>query len=309
MKKCEKLDLYMSKGLTAEQAENLIKYNNDDFLSLDELRIKYNNPNLGKEYPEWLTPESHIKMCFKTAKDEYAPEKFGKVEDAQDLAVRLYIWSLIRLNKFNSHSHLKVAMVRICKNFIRQHVKRTKYWGMSLDTPVNFKDSKIGTYEDFNGKEDKNFLVIENSEEDILEITEILNTIKSIKQKPIRDLLIVVGYLVAEIDAFYIDYKELKTFVATDIKDKLLLLEQQLEYNNNILIDKSIQDKYPNLKVHKLNIRDIIDAFGITYFGDYNTTTGVYRDIKKYLIETAHLFKQTVKINSKGREYKEVCIN
>ena len=41
MKKNEKLAKYMAQGLTMEQAERLITYNQNDYLSLEELAMKY----------------------------------------------------------------------------------------------------------------------------------------------------------------------------------------------------------------------------------------------------------------------------
>lgn len=135
MKKQEKLEHYVQEfiklGKGKEEAlieaEKLIPYGQEDYLTLQQLKIKFNYPDMDGEYPEWLTADEHYKICRDVAKSQYDYSKFGWFCNKNELISKLYIWSRIRLNKFNSINHLKVGLFNACKNILRDEItKETK---------------------------------------------------------------------------------------------------------------------------------------------------------------------------------------
>lgn len=236
-------------GIDERQATRIFK-DSEDLLSIEELRMKYENTKLGIEYPEWLTPTDHLKICFKTAKDMYSVEKFGWFCEEPELANMLFIWSSLRLNKFDNHALLKCACVRACKNILRDNVIRSKYVAGSMDAIYN------------NGEYDYNLYNIMDGSDSKMDEIELLTTINSLKNNVIRGLLIVCGYVIAGIDGFEIAYRE---FVATCDKTtqaELAKILDRVHKNEQIMRDKKA-GKYVTEKVKKVTIKNVAKALGI----------------------------------------------
>lgn len=301
MRKQEKLEMYVSKGLTKEEAEELIAYNCEEILSIEQLRVKFNYPEMGKGYPNWITPEEHMKICFKTAKEQYSTEKFGELgtETVQDLAVKLYIYSAIRLNKISSPANLKTALINICKNYKRQNAKRKKMWSESLDTPVPTKltstEEQFTKYDFLSTNED-----VTDSEK------EVVDCIRSIKNKEVRDVLVIAGYLLANINGLYTDYRYVLDTCNETIKQNLLQLAESVFSNEE------------NEKKHKIDFNSIIKAFGADYFGDYKSCKNIKSEIQEYLVNFTNIISPCKQIistytdkngNEKRKVFNERCIN
>lgn len=304
MRKQEKIRLYMSKGLTEEEAQQLIDYNCEEILTLDQLRIKFNDENIGKGYPDWLTPTEHLKMCYKTVKDEYKHSEYD-IDEPEDLSIQLYIASYIRLNKFNSPQSLKISLINMCKNSRRKSAIRYKYWGCSLDMPI-YMNSKNDDMEQTHLDNVKFNSELEDSE------LEIADCIRNIKQKQIRQVLIITGYLLANISVLYDDYIDVLDSCDIETQDRLLDLAQSV-YDR----EQKVYIQRPVVAKNKLTFNSILEAFGKDYFGEYNDIKQLKKDIQSYLVDITNLISpckkvvQTITTNTtiRKRVYNERCIN
>lgn len=248
MKKNEKLAKYMAQGLTMEQAERLITYNQNDYLSLEELAIKYDNPHLlTGEYPDWITPEEHYKVCQSVAKSQYDPLKFTySGMDKEDLEMELYIWSTIRLFKFKNVLALRTGMINRIKNLLRQATKKEvecipynkatdeqkkasekfdrvngdPYTVGSLNKEIQLNDKSTGTFEDVIGTNDTNLIE-----------ADLINNIKQIKNKQVREIVIIAGYILGDLDILEKEFKQIVNSCSEQVRNNLKeLCLKQLNY-------------------------------------------------------------------------------
>lgn len=280
MKKQEKIAMYMQKGLTKEQAERLIWYNYNDYLTVEELAIKYDNPKLlTHEYPDWLTKEKHLEICGSVAKSEYRINKFIFTQMTEyDLKIELFIWSTVRLFKFKNEAALKFGLRNRVKNIIRQGMKHNTSKLRKEDLITEQQKLDDYYYERVNGEPYLALSLdqkISNTEwsEDVSTFMDIVNveketdydkydifaSIEQISSKVLKDIIIVCGYLLAEIDELYPKVVQVMKTNNTSIKTNIQnLCEQQLNYNN---YKYAKANKLPYTKVNKVTMEDIIIAF------------------------------------------------
>lgn len=309
MRKQEKIAHYMSKGLSREEAEKLIPYGQEDYLTIEQLRIKFDNPDLGKKYPEWIQKEDHMKMCFKTAKDVWNVRDFGWFCSPEELATKLYIWSSIRLNKFNSYAHLKTGLMNCVKNILRDEVTKEtmkikdQYLTESelkerYSTEWNKKRFDDGTYisssldqcafmeHDSDGRETLHSRIPDSTESQE-ELRSVVNQIRSIRNKQVKQFLIIGGFLLANINELEQDFKQIINSVETSKAQKLNnLYERTLDYEDmmskhqyeNTPIDKTIKKVVPE---------DIIDVIGVESFGNIKSTKEVISQLREYLVNVS----------------------
>lgn len=191
IKKC--VTMCMEKyNLTEEEATRIAK-TDDVYLSLQELKYKYDNPYIGTEYPEWLTPTEHLKMCYKTAKDYYS-SGYSWYYGVDEVSSALYIWSSLRLHKCNDVKLLKRMLVCRCMNIARDVNRRCYTMRTSLNNLIHSssEDDRENEYIDLFAEEDT-----------ALKDAELLASLKSIKDKQIREMLIMCGYFIAELDSLF----------------------------------------------------------------------------------------------------------
>ena len=111
-------------GLGAEDALRIVKADVDD-LTISELRIRYNNPNIGNGLPDWITSENLLNMCYKTAYEIIrVSSSRGYLSDigyiVPDIAHSLYVYALYKINRFDNFGILKKALCDRCKDLLRQ---------------------------------------------------------------------------------------------------------------------------------------------------------------------------------------------
>lgn len=299
----------MSKGLSREEAEKLIPYGQEDYLTIEQLRIKFDNPDLGKKYPEWLQKEDHMKMCFKTAKDVWNSRDFGWFCTPEELATKLYIWSSIRLNKFNSYPHLKTGLMNATKNILRDEVtKETMKIKDEYLTEEEFKERHSTTwnkkrYDDgtyISSSLDQCAFMEHNSDgretlhsriPDSIEAEEeqrsVINQIRSIRNKQVKQFLIVGGFLLANISELEVDFQDIinnsDVDTAKGLKD---LYTKTIQYEEMML--KHRYDGTPiDKNIKKIVPKDIVSVIGTKSFGDIKSTSEVISQIKEYLVNTS----------------------
>lgn len=284
MKKQEKIAKYMAQGLTKEQAERLITYGQNQYLTLQELSIKYDNPNLltGK-YPDWITGEKLYSVCQKVASQKYDTNKFQFSQlTKEDLEIELFIWATIRIYKFKNEQALKFGLSNRIKNILRQATKKevegikkeqateeqikacekfdringNPYLVGSLNNTLTNQSSDVSTFEDVIGTMDK--------EQEKLYI---LDTIRTIKNKGIKRIVIIAGYLLADLDELEQDFRNIiQTCSDTEKENLQHLCEQQLQYEDYIWNRTNSQQDKRKKKLYKpVSLIDIIEAFDIQH--------------------------------------------
>lgn len=234
MKKQEKLERYtrmymeqnknMSREEALEKAKTLIPYKQNNYLSIQDLKIKYDYPNMDGEYPDWLTPEQHYKVCKKVVTQKFKYDKFKWLYDEpQELMSELYIYTRVRLNKIHSLQQLELSMVNRCKNLLREAAKNTtqkrnefeegvpneQYWErLNGQTYIAMSINEESFKEDDLPQEKETMMENKKSAEDNNEWL-IKDTILSIKSEKERNILITVGYLKAGMDCLEEEFRDI----------------------------------------------------------------------------------------------------
>lgn len=278
MKKQEKIAKYMAKGLTKEQAEKLIPYGQNDYLTLEELAVKYDNPSLlSGEYPDWLTPEDHFRLCCVVAATKYDTKKFKWFYmSKEDLEIDLFIYTTIRLPKIKNYAMLKTALCNRVKNILRDNIQKETI----CVKEENATDEQLNQYKYFdriNG--DKyiigsldNYIVDENTgefsdlvqsdyDESMATKLETIETIRNIKNKQVRQILVVCGYLLSDLDELYVDYRQVLQQCSKRVKQNLhKLCEKQLMYEDYKVGKYKTTD---TRRMRPITIADIVAAFDL----------------------------------------------
>lgn len=259
-------------GLDIEEATRIVKEDNM-LLSVEELRMKFDNPMLGKEYPEWLTPIDHYKMCCATVRQMYNGN-FAKICGPEDLASTLFINSSIKMNTFKNHQHLKSGLVTMAMTICRDGMRRQKYWAdQTLDAPIGENYEELTNYDR---------IVADDKEQ---ETREYLNAILSIKNREVRELLILAGYIVGNIDGFKAAFEEITA--NSDYIDRTGLVELLDTIMRNEEIDRiRKEDKTQKLKKTPITLKSILKI----YKTDLDITSARV-ELGEYLMNTGFLIK------------------
>lgn len=259
-------------GLDIEEATRIVKEDNM-LLSVEELRMKFDNPMLGKEYPEWLTPIDHYKMCCATVRQMYNGN-FAKICGPEDLASTLFINSSIKMNTFKNHQHLKSGLVTMAMTICRDGMRRQKYWAdQTLDAPIGENYEELTNYDR---------IVADDKEQ---ETREYLNAILSIKNREVRELLILAGYIVGNIDGFKAAFEEIAA--NSDYIDRTGLVELLDTIMQNEEIDRiRKEDKTQKLKKTPITLKSILKI----YKTDLDITSARV-ELGEYLMNTGFLIK------------------
>ena len=256
-------------GLDEEEAKRIIT-EDDCVLSIEELRIKYNNPELGKSYPEWLTPTDHYKMCCTTVRQVYNAN-YVDICTAEELASMLFIKTSLKLNQIKNHNMLKDYIVKQSINIYRDAKRRKNYWAdRSLD------DNATDNLEIRN--RDRIAYVDTESDE-----RECLMMVKSIKNREIRELLILCGYIIGNIASFKQDFLDVVQNSDLIIRKRLEKLLEKIDRNDKINRDR-IDGSSVRRRTKKIGLVDVLKITKIDM--DINTAR---EEIGYYLASTEFL--------------------
>lgn len=98
---------------------------------------------------------------------------------------------------------------------------------------------------------------------------DIVDKIHSIRNKSVRNLLIVCGYLLAKIDSLEKDYYELLHTCTPEVLKNLGVLQEKIFNEEEIknLKGSGVKVKTDRRRNKKVTFKDIIGAFGSNYFG------------------------------------------
>ena len=246
--KSQKIDLYSVKYNISKEEVNRILSEHEDVLTLEELKIKYDNPNIGK-LPEWLSEETLDLMIWKTVHQYWSP-LFQQRMTKEELYSEHQEYIRKKINLFENVHHVKAALVKRMLFLVDEYTRKGKYFLGSTDEQLpadNLYGSVRYKYE----------LPIEDTKN--IESDLFIEQIRNIKNKSIKSLLIITGYLLCDITEFRKDYIEILRSSDEEVKMNLQKLEETLEHNEELDLMK-----YSNIVVTErkksINIKDIIKA-------------------------------------------------
>ena len=155
-----------------------------------------------------------------------------------------------KINLFENVHHVKAALVKRMLFLVDEYTRKGKYFLGSTDEQLpadNLYGSVRYKYE----------LPVEDTKN--IESDLFIEQIRNIKNKSIKSLLIITGYLLCDITEFRKDYIEILRSSDEEVKMNLQKLEETLEHNEELDLMK-----YSNTVVTErkksINIKDIIKA-------------------------------------------------
>lgn len=280
--KSQKIDLYSQKYNLSKEEVYRILSEYEDILTLDELKIRYDNENIGV-LPEWLLDDELDSMIWNTIHQMF-DTRFSSWTTKDDLHSDLQLFVRKNSNKFRNHAHLKTCLINRLKTLLDERSWRGKYYENSIDEEDTYSDSNSTKY-----KYEK-FMVSDTKEQDELELVMKIN---SIKDEKIRNLIIVTGYLICNISCLRKDYLQLLRTSEQSIKQNLKLLEDKLFDNDEI--DRKRIDKVsmPSIRKKSLNIVDVMKALKLYVFSNNSSANLSLKEAQNYLQD----FDLTVLLN------------
>lgn len=280
--KSQKVDLYSQKYNLSKEEVYRILSEYEDILTLDELKIRYDNPDIGV-LPDWLLEEELDSMIWNTVHQMY-DTRFSSWTTKDDLHSDLQLFVRKNSNKFRNHAHLKTCLVNRLKTLLDERSWRGKYYENSIDEEETYTDSNTTKY-----KYEK-FMIADTKDKDDLEL---ILKIKSIKDEKIRNLIIVTGYLICNISCLRKEYLNLLRTSEDSIKENLKILEDTILHNDEI--DRKRIDKVPLQSVRKktLNVVDVMRALKLSVFSNNPSASLSLKDAQNYLQD----FNLTVLLN------------
>lgn len=255
--KKQKVEMYSAKyGLSKEYVYHILT-EKECVLTFEELKIKYDCPTLG-ELPDWATDESISSVIWKTIHEKF-DLKYSTWTTPEELYQTLQLFIRCRLHLYKNLSNIKTAVINRLVWLLREHLGRGSYIAIELDKPI--KNSKI---------DDEN-VTYSNMITKTSQYTEeryLVDNILSIKDTDIKNLLIVLGYLVCDIDLLEKSYIELVQYSPVQVQNNLYKLQQKSDTNEQLRQDR-YNGKLENKRIRRITVLDVMKALQIpTYLLD-----------------------------------------
>ena len=255
---CDKIKQYSVKYGITEKYAKYIMTEHEDLLTFDELKIKYDCPTLGK-LPDWLGQtideknEALHTTIIRAVNKKYTTS-LNLWTSKEDLY--MYLQELIRkrIHRISSLGELYVTCINALNSHIVRHNMECLYITDRLEQQA-IKD-----------KPDTQLMQILPNKRVSDEDEKFLFEIKSIKDKSIKNFLIVTGYLVAQVDALRADYMLLKLQLPESQQISLNELETKCD---RYIRKKEFTGTLP--KIIKPTARDVIKALELN---TYKTSKG-----------------------------------
>lgn len=253
--KTQKIEMYGEKYNKTQEEMYRILTEHEALLTLDELKIKYDNENIG-QLPQWLIDEGGYSALTqyidKGINIKYDSRYFWSTKE--EFRSEMYEFILKRIHLYKSGSNITSAVANRMVWLWRQHAGRGSYFPISLQDPIHRNKSKIDdddvTYEN----------IITKTEYDTSEDIELIHTINTIKNKQVRDVLIVIGYMVANIQEFKPLYSEVIKTLDRDVLIELTRLQKKL--NDKYSAYEITQDNGQVINKNRIKVtaKDVLKA-------------------------------------------------
>ena len=259
--KSQKVELYSKQYNLREEEVFRILSEHEDLLTFNELKIKYNNPNIGK-LPEWLREEDLWDMIWKSIHECWSP-LFEQKMTKEELFAELYEYIKKKINRYENYKHIKCAIVNQIRSLAFEYNRRGKYFIGSLDE-VYPENNESGVKYKFEGR---------TSDNTTIETNIFVNNLRNLTDPDVKNILIVAGYLLANIEELRIDYIELLRKSSEEVKNNIEALATILDENDKLDWDRLEKIKR-NEKKKKIKLQDIIKAVGFNkaFINEYDKT-------------------------------------
>lgn len=249
--KSQKVEMYSKKYNKPREEVFRILTEHEALLSLDELKIKYDNPNIGK-LPQWLVDEGGYDALAKYIENGIRKKydiKYSTWVSKEDLTSYMWEFILKRIHLYETPAHIVSSVANRMVWLWRQNKARGDNFAMSLQDSISKSDDNDGTYSDIITKP----LASEESGKTRMNVM-------SERREDVRDILVAASYLISNIPGFEHDFQKIVAKCKDEqIKNDLKELESRVEEGEEITRMK--MDGIPVTKRKpKVTIKDIIKA-------------------------------------------------
>ena len=284
-KRIDKIKKLMDNYNISEEKANYLIYTDDLYLTIDDLKIKYDNLDMGK-LPEWLSEQELYDIIWKTIKQcqNYILLKYAT---AEDLYQELQLLVRIKSNKIKSFGYLKIMLKNYLLNMVATNNSNDTYVTFDLDEPIMYNDAddNMGTNAD----------KIEYNRDNKFDDESIVEKIVDVSDSRLRLFLIVVGYLLCRINSLKFLYEDVINSSSETVVNNLKSIEQQIYRNEELSYKEGVNPKIERKRI--INARTIINALEL-FIDDsgkrvkkVNPTTVL--DDFRYYIKNTNLLKNS----------------
>lgn len=249
-KRVVKIQKIVDKYNIDEVKASYIVNSDEEYLNIDELKIKLDNPDMGK-LPDWLTDGALDKMIWNAIYTHRNPI-LSLYKTEEDLYQELQLYVRKKSNKFENFKHLKALLWNYMHNEVHLYSRqRYDHFPISLNQPLVNGN---------NGDEfENNFLLEDGSIED--KYSDLVHTIISVKDEDIKKFLTVTGYLVCDIVELKDLYDNLYQSSKPCVQKKLKKLEDKKNFNDLLNFDYFLKSNGKS-KRKVLSVKSVILALG-----------------------------------------------
>lgn len=254
VKKCvkvcmEKYGLEEKEALRIATTDNIL-------LNIQELRYKYDDCTIGTAYPDWITPEEHLKMCYATVwKKYYGDNELTKnFYSCEDVARDLFVYSATRIHSYKDKYQLNGLLLCRMKNLLRDKTREAscyyETYDWESDNISNFQfDEKCNNY--------RKAIKYGSAVRDTNEVIDLVMTITSIKNDKIKGILLICGYFLADIQEFLTPLVDYYSSCSEKIQNKIYEIGRDDAY-----FCKAINRNVNNVAKENVTIGRILKIFG-----------------------------------------------
>lgn len=228
-------DLYSEKYGKTKEEINRILTEDEGFLDKNELAIKYDNLDIGK-LPKWLTEKEFRETVTKATNfmwRNYTSFWVNWIE-YRELWDELYIYGLEKAMLFDNVKHLSTALVNNGRRILQYRYNRLiLHPKIGLDTLLSV--TKYRNHQDDDSEctpMDRYMSDLYSPKrqlDDSQNNKQLIDTILQIKDKQVREILIVVGYLLANIPQLKPYFEYIVKNADEKLKENLLKLQNDVE--------------------------------------------------------------------------------
>lgn len=226
----------------------------NDYLTVEDLRLKYDYKDLGVELPDWLTQEEFARMAFAVAKLMYRPIYCNEISYLE-LVNTIYVDCSIKMYTIRSHQQLKHAMIMRCCNRYRDIALHNTFWSNNHIEDTEYVDEPTSDNNNYGflGK----YLSTRDDDKKFVDV------IKSVKQKQLRMILIISGYLLADMDDLYDDFCELFNTEDEELLKQLESILDAVDYNDNLRKERASNTGCSGKRKISITFNYILKALGL----------------------------------------------
>lgn len=252
--KSQKVEMYAEKYNLPREEVHRILSEHEANLTLDELKIKYDDPNIG-QLPQWLIDEGGydaLQQYIETGVKSKFDFRWSSWTTIEDLVSYMWEFILKRIHTYNTRSHIISAVKNRMVWLWRENFGRGSYFKMSLQDEYGRNDEGTPcTYGD----------IMEAPKD--TEITDLIEMIDSVYDEATRGLLVIVGYLngIKELEPYY---NKVVNGQNLEVQEKLShYLRQYIEKQDELILkDQNKQFEEGHKKPRRIALKDIIKATG-----------------------------------------------